>query len=153
MFVERCKWSLSADGGSARPMNSAELLPGTAGVSSVVMKAGKPMGRRWARSSADAPAVQEFHILKHQTARQSGRTINLLVRYRYRAGLEQAAYPDYRDLCRAALPYLAVRPEQPSNEYWEVLNEGLVREPGCHNSIVTIASVSPISFAGMTESP
>ena len=92
-------------------------------------------------------------MLKHQTARQSGRTVNLLVPYRYRAGLEQAAYPDYRDLHRAALPYLAVRPEQPSNEYWEVLNEGLGREPGCHNSIVTIGSVSPISFAGMTESP
>ena len=134
-------------------MNSDELLPSTAGGSSVLMKAGKPMGRRGARSLADAPAVQEFQILKHRTARQSGRMINPLVRYRYRAGLEQAAYPDYRNLYRAALPYLAVRPEQPSNEYWEVLNEGQVREPGFHSSIVTIGSVSLISFAGMTESP
>ena len=147
------KWSLSTDGGSARSMNSAELLPSTAGGSPVLMKAGKPMGRRGPRSLADAPAVQEFQILKHQSARQSGRTINLLVRYRYRAGLEQAAYPDHRNLCGAALLYPAVRPEQPSNEYWEVLNEGLVREPGFHNSIVTVGSVSPISFAGMTESP
>ena len=173
-------------------MNSAELLPSTAGGSSVLMKAGKPMGRRRVRSSAaflagalpvwrgkclfflllspivltscagrspapvaDAPAVQEFpsQILKHQNARQSGRTINLLVRYRYRAGLDPAAYPDDRDLYRAALQYLPVWPEQPLTEYREVLSEGLVREPGFHSSLVTIGSVSPISFAGMAESP
>ena len=121
---------------------------------------------------AAPPVIQEFQfaVLDHPTTRQFGRSINLFIRYRYLEGLAASDYPDYRAMRQSALEFFRVRPAEPAIEYWEVLNEGLVRElyvsfplagvvsqlqvepdpnpklqePGFHSSIVQIGAVTGI---------
>ena len=121
-----------------------------------------------------APVVQEFQfqVINHQTPRQEGRKINLFLRYRYRQDLATTEYPDWAKVHTAAVKFLRVRPSHPQDEYWEVLNEGLVRDlyssfplvgivsqlqvqpvehpksqqtkPVIYSSITTLGEVSPI---------
>ena len=112
----------------------------------------------------------QFQELDLKTARQYGRTLNMVIRYRYREGLSSSQYPDYRIIRREALDFLRIRASEPANEYWEVLNGDLARhlfksfplqgitsqmqvkptpnseldEPDWHSSIVTIGAVTPI---------
>ena len=112
----------------------------------------------------------QFQALDVKTPRQYGRTLNLVIRYRYRDGLPASQYPDYRIVRREALGFLRIRASEPANEYWEVLNGHLVQhlfdsfplqgvtsqmqvvpepnpeveEPGWHSSIATIGEVQPI---------
>ncbi len=89
-----------------------------------------------------APVVQEFQfqVINHQTPRQEGRKINLLLRYRYRQDLASTEYPDWAKVRTAAVNFLRIRPSHPQDEYWEVLNEGLVRDLYSSFPIVGVAS-------------
>ena len=89
-----------------------------------------------------APVVQEFQfqVINHQTQRQEGRKINLFLRYRYRQDLANTEYPDYAKIHTAAVNFLRVRPSHPQDEYWEILNEGLVRDLYSSFPIVGIVS-------------
>ena len=129
-------------------------------------------------SPADpSPVVRqefEFQILGLETPRQQGRTLDVFVRYRYPPELPTTGYPDYREIRSEVLEFLRVRPEEPADEYWEVLNRDLVRhlvatfpleaattaievrpdpnpkleEPGWHGSIATIGEIEPLRFRG-----
>ena len=123
------------------------------------------------------PRVQQefmFQVVDLHTPRQYGQTMNLYVKYRYRDGLPSSQYPDYRKVRDAALNYMKIRPEEPSLEYWEILNGHLVQhlyesfpfsgvtsqmqvhpsknekldEPGFHSSIATIGDITPLDFRG-----
>ena len=112
----------------------------------------------------------QFQVLDVKTPRQYGRTLNLVIRYRYREDVSSSQYPDYRIIRREALEFLRIRASEPANEYWEVLNGHLAQhlfdsfplqgissqiqvlpdpnpeldEPGWHSSIVTIGEVQAI---------
>ena len=89
-----------------------------------------------------APVVQEFQfqVINHQTQRQEGRKINLFLRYRYRQDLASTEYPDWAKVRTAAVNFLRIRPSHPQDEYWEVVNEGLVRDLYSSFPIVGVVS-------------
>ena len=115
-----------------------------------------------------------FQVMNYRTANQGGQTINFYLHYRYRAGLPTSRYPNYEDIRRMLLTYMAhVNPRQ--NLFWEILNTqicsrirrsfplsaiscqfqvhpnhrpGLPYEPGWHNSIVTIGNIEPLALPG-----
>ncbi|MEM9731159.1 MAG: hypothetical protein AAF997_21475 [Myxococcota bacterium] len=126
-----------------------------------------------ARANLSTPVVRQefqFQVLDLETPRQYGRTIDILVRYRYQDALPTSEYPDYRAIRRAVLDFVRVRDGEPAEEYWEVLNADLVRhlhssfplrgvtsqirvhpdpnpkleEPGWHSSIVTLGDIAPL---------
>ena len=126
-----------------------------------------------ASDASDAVVRQEFQfdILNFKTERQYGRTLDVVIRYRYRRDLSSAEFPDYREIRKDTLEFIRVRPKEPADEYWEVLNADLVQhlydsyplsgitslirvhpdpnpkleEPGWHSSIATTGDILPLS--------
>ncbi len=115
-----------------------------------------------------------FQVMGHHTTNQGGQTINFYLHYRYRSGLPRSRYPNYEDIRRTLLSYMArVNPRR--NLFWEVLNTricgrilhtfplqaiscqfqvhpdnrpGLPHEPGYHSSIVTFGNIQPLAIPG-----
>ena len=122
----------------------------------------------------DARQEFQFQMLGVETPRQEGRVLNLFLRYRYPSHLAASEYPDYRVIRDEVLEFIRVRPAEPGDEFWEVLNGHLARhvfekfplkglsiqiqvqptanakldEPGFHSSIVTLGRVTPVSGHG-----
>ena len=63
-----------------------------------------------------------------------------MLRYRYRQDLASTEYQDWAKVRTAAVNFLRIRPSHPQDEYWEVLNEGLVRDLYSSFPIVGVAS-------------
>ncbi|HGY5550501.1 MAG TPA: hypothetical protein ACN46R_02425 [Prochlorococcus sp.] len=106
--------------------------------------------------TVQAPVVQEFQfqVINHETPRQEGRKVNLFLRYRYRQDLATTEYPDWAKVHTAAPKFLRVRPSQPQDEYWEVLNERLVRDLYSSFPLVGIVSrlqVQPVEHPKSQE--
>lgn len=153
------------------------------GIVGVVLTAGVILGATAASGSspraagASASAPQEefmFEVPHYHTALQGGQTINFYLRYRYLRGLPTAQYPNYLDIRRMLLTYMAhVNPDL--KLFWEIHNTrictkikrsfplqaiscqfqvypdnrpGPAYQPGFHSSIVTIGNIEPLAQPG-----
>ncbi len=85
----------------------------------------------WAASTHPVMAERNyfhFAIPEYHTARQSGQTVNIHVKYAYKAGLPSAEYPDYRILRSRILKYMEPSDEFPADVYWEILAAQMGKE-------------------------
>jgi hypothetical protein len=104
-----------------------------------------------------------FQVMHVHTADQGGDTFNFYLRYRYRAGLPSARYPNFLNIRRMLLRYMAPKRTQ----YVEVLNTHICTriknhfplqaiscqfqvyngvDPGYRSSIVTIGNIQPLAI-------
>jgi hypothetical protein len=104
-----------------------------------------------------------FQVMHVHTADQGGDTFNFYLRYRYRAGLPTARYPNFVSIRRMLLRYMAPK----RTAYIEVLNTRICTQiknrfplqaiscqfqahhgvdPGYRSSIVTIGNIQPLAI-------
>ena len=103
-----------------------------------------------ASAAATTATLQEgfsFSLQNLQVSQQGGNTLDLSVRYAYRAGIRNDEYPDYRLLARTCEEFLRDYPNKKA--FWEVLNKELTatlleRFPAL-NSITVEMQVEPTS--------
>ena len=110
----------------------------------------------------------QFEVANYHTQRQSGQTLNLYVRYAYKARLAASKYVDYRKMRTKAMNYLEPSEQFPKNTYWEilateighqllksypleaisvqieVLDNAAGGEPGNHGSVFTAGDILPL---------
>jgi hypothetical protein len=104
-----------------------------------------------------------FQVMHFHTADQGGDTFNFYLRYRYRAGLSAAKYPNFVAIRKQLLQYMTPKRTQ----YIEVLNTRICTrikhsfslqaiscqfqayngvDPGYRSSIVTIGNIPPLAI-------
>lgn len=104
-----------------------------------------------------------FQVMHVHTADQGGDTFNFYLRYRYRTGLPSARFPNFLDIRRMLLRYMAPK----RTAYIEVLNTRICtqiknrfalqaiscqfqayhgEDPGYRSSIVTIGNIQPLAI-------
>lgn len=63
----------------------------------------------------------QFAIAQYHTARQSGQTVNLYVKFAYKKDLPTTDYVDYRELRKDVLTYMEPTETYPMDTFWEIL--------------------------------
>lgn len=173
--------------GSNPPLRKTYLVVGLVGLilfvlgtttGWVVARAATPN----ATSASSQPAAPErdffFQVVDYQTANQGGQSLNMFFHYRYDAGIEVSAIPNYIDVRSDALDFMDAV-DAAENPYWEVLAEqlctqlsdaypvesiscqlqvypddrtGFPYEPGYHGTTYTIGDIEPLAIPGPTTS-
>src|SRR5882762_5243763 len=65
-----------------------------------------------------------FQVIALKTPNQGGQTVNLFFHYRYNVGIAERDIPNYLDMRKMAVNYLATV-DVSKNPYWETLNHQL----------------------------
>jgi hypothetical protein len=120
-----------------------------------------------------------FQVIALKTPNQGGQTVNLFFHYRYNGGIAERDIPNYLDMRKMALNYLATA-DVSKNPYWETLNHQLCGqlkdgfpieaiscelqvagnevpgphfEPGYHASTETFGDIEPLAVLGPLNNP
>ena len=147
-----------------------------------LLAAGWLVGARTAAARADGNQQGRdflFQVIALKTPNQGGQTLNLFFHYRYNSGIAERDIPNYLDMRKMALDYLATT-DLSKNPYWETLNHQLCGqlknsfpveaiscelqaygneipgpdyEPGSHASIETFGDIEPLAVLGPLNSP
>ncbi|HEX4248284.1 MAG TPA: hypothetical protein VH008_10495 [Pseudonocardia sp.] len=161
------------------------MVAGLVGLAVVLLGAGFLVGSRTAGpAGAHADGTQqgrdfEFQVIALRTPNQGGQTINLFFHYRYNSGIAEGDIPNYLDMRKMAINYLATA-DVSRNPYWETLNhemcgqlkagfpveaiscelqvagnevQGPHYEPGYHASIETYGDIEPLAVLGPLNNP
>lgn len=70
----------------------------------------------------------QFDVLNYHTTRQSGQTLNVYIRYRYKQASDHPVYFDYRPMRTLAISYLEPTVDYPKEVYWEDIAIAMGRE-------------------------
>ena len=120
-----------------------------------------------------------FQVIALKTPNQGGQTVNLFFHYRYNVGIAERDIPNYLDMRKMAVNYLATV-DVSKNPYWETLNHQLCGqlkdrfpidaiscelqvagnevpgphfEPGYHASTETFGDIEPLAVLGPLNNP
>ena len=116
----------------------------------ILLGTSAPVARGTPPAVVETATLQEgfsFQLKDLQVPQQGGNTLNVSVRYSYKAGIRNDEYPDFRLLARACEDFLRDYPDKKA--FWEVLNKELTaavmeRFPALASITVEI-QVSPTS--------
>ena len=115
-----------------------------------------------------------FKVANYWTARQMGKLINFIVKFRYPHDANMTDYIEYTQMRECVLYYAEPTPELPMPVYWELVNNAIVKnltsrfrvlgmssqiqvqgesvrmyEPGDHGSIVTVGDIEPLNVPAL----